>query len=489
MSEERELELLKRIETLEKEKEDILLEKTRLAETNEQLLANEEEMRQLSEIIYSQRVLLEKKSEELEEKSLKIMDAYNQVIEKEHELRELNSELEKLSIVASETDNGVSIFNANYDLIWVNTSFTRLYGYTLEDFIDKVGCNIFQISSNPKIRKIVSECIENKISVNYQTQTVSSDLRLIWTQTTLTPILDTEHNVTKLIAIESDICKLKQAELEIENQKNELEIKNDLLRTINENINASIRYAQTIQQALLPDLKKLSTYETFIIFKPRDIVSGDFYWFTQIIENLVVYDFFAVVDCTGHGVPGAFMSMIGNSLLNEIVNEKRILATNKILDILNFRIIGALNQEITANTDGMDVCLVRIEKSADDFEINFSGAKRPLFYYSSEKKEVKQISGDRRSIGGIIPKQKYGFFNSTSLKLKKGDIIYLSSDGYVDQNSFDRKRIGTPRFVQIISDNSGKSMIEQQNEYETFITEYKKEEEQRDDITVLGIKL
>lgn len=489
MSEHQEKDLLLKIQKLKEENSNLKSENSNLKEINEQLSANQEEMRQLSEVIFHQRQLLEIKSKELEEKSSKIQEAFNILKEKEEELIGLNSELEKLSIVASKTDNAVSIFDSNLNLIWVNEGFTRLFGYNFEEYKEKAGISIFEISSNPKIRSLVAECIENKTSVNYQTENLSSDLRLIWTQTTITPIFDDKNKISKLIAIESDICKLKLAEKEIEKQKTELENKNELLNINNENIKASIRYAQTIQQALLPDMKKIMDFEIGILFKPRDIVSGDFYWHTKISENGIIYNFLAVVDCTGHGVPGAFMSMIGISLLNEIVNEKRIIETEKILHFLNSRIISALNQEYTSNADGMDLCFVRINNKNSESEINYSGAKRPLIYFDSIKKSIEKISGSRKSIGGISYRNNELGYDNHSFILSENSILYLTTDGFIDQNTENRKRIGTPKLLEILNHISKETLTNQFKFLENLISKIMQKEEQRDDITILGIKI
>ena len=160
----------------------------------------------------------------------------------------------------------------------------------------------------------------------------------------------------------------------IRSQKNKIEEQRDILDLQNQNINASIQYAQNIQRAILPVQNQISNlFESFIIYRPKDIVSGDFYWFTQINNTA----FLAAVDCTGHGVPGAFMSMIGNSHLNEIVIEKQITNPAKILTLLNEKIIVSLRQDETANKDGMDVCFISIDLKSN--EITFSGAKRPLY--------------------------------------------------------------------------------------------------------------
>lgn len=269
----------------------------------------------------------------------------------------------------------------------------------------------------------------------------------------------------------------------IRKQKNKIEEQRDILDLQNQNINASIHYAQNIQRAILPVQNQINKFfENFIIYRPKDIVSGDFYWFTQI-NNTV---FLAAVDCTGHGVPGAFMSMIGNSHLNEIVIEKQITDPAKILTLLNEKIIVSLRQNETDNKDGMDVCFISID--FDTNEITFSGAKRPLYIYKAKTSQFDEIKGDRISIGGV-KKNANEEFSNHKIKVFKGDILYLSSDGLTDQNNSERKRFGRNKLKEIILNNVGEPMEVQKEILEEALHEFQQDEEQRDDITLIGIKI
>jgi serine phosphatase RsbU (regulator of sigma subunit) len=271
----------------------------------------------------------------------------------------------------------------------------------------------------------------------------------------------------------------------IKSQKQQIEQQRDTLELQNKKINASIQYAQNIQRAILPVKEQLDKlFDNFIIYQPKDIVSGDFYWFAKTDEIA----FLAAVDCTGHGVPGAFMSMIGNSLLNEIVLEKKVKDPAKILSLLNEKVVEALRQKETDNTDGMDVCLVSIELTKK--EIVFSGAKRPLYIYSERKKELDEIKGDRVSIGGAKKRDlnNEGFKNHI-IQAEKGDVIYLSSDGFTDQNDNERKRFGTSRLKEVIIENIALPMDKQKEVIVGELNKFQQDEEQRDDITLIGLKI
>jgi len=423
------------------------------------------------------------------------------------EIMKQAEQLEKLSIVASETDNAVMITDAKGNFEWINEGFTRMFEYNFDQLVSEVSENIIGPKTIPEVKEKIEICLHQKQTISYELLTETRSGRSIWVQTTLTPILDKDGNISKIVAIDSDIDSIKKAEKEIT-------VQNIQIQQQNENIKGSIRYAQTIQKAILPLESRIeSFFESFILYLPKDIVSGDFYWFTAInkkdnsidakSENAAIeiqngfshlpdntLIFLAVADCTGHGVPGAFMSMIGNRLLNEIVNENKIFSPSKILTTLDEKVKKALKQEQTDNNDGMDVCLCCIEKM-DNQTINvvFCGAKRPLFYYNSFANELVTFSGDRKSIGGIRTKRSLLEFSNTEFTVKKGDSIYLTSDGLIDQPSPDRKRFSTKLFTQVLTENIQRSMTEQGIALKSALDAYQEGGDQRDDITVLGIKI
>ncbi|MBC7864340.1 MAG: tetratricopeptide repeat protein, partial [Bacteroidia bacterium] len=219
----------------------------------------------------------------------------------------------------------------------------------------------------------------------------------------------------------------KKASKIISHQKVEVEQQKQVLEVKNKEIVDSINYAKSIQDAVLPTEKTLNDLlkNYFILFRPRDIVSGDFYWATEKNGST----FLAVADCTGHGVPGAFMSMLGVSLLNEIVNEKGIDNPAEILDLLRTRVITALKQEdlLNKNKDGMDISLLKINKEKN--EITFSSAVNKILFWSAG--ELKIIRGDKQPIG--LSAGKSIKFTNHVFPYKKGDLIYMMTDGFADQ--------------------------------------------------------
>ncbi len=438
---------------------------------------------------------IKKQKEKLEEQ---VVERTAEIEQQKEEILAQAEQLEKLSIVASETDNAVVIMNNDGIIDWVNDGYARMYEYSYEELINQLGTNILNSYSSSQMTNAINKCLDDKITVNYELFTKTKSGKEIWVQTTLTPILDFDDNVTRLIAISSDITQIKEAEREIMRQKDELESKNKKIEQQNEHIKGSIRYALTIQKAILPIKENMDKFfDSFIIYRPKDIVSGDLYWFSCIQDERVNNKeliFIAVADCTGHGVPGAFMSMIASRLLSETINEEGIFSPDQILEELDKRLKIALKQDQTDNNDGFDIALCRIEKNettdeTPQFQITFSAAKRPLFYYSMKNKKLEIIKGDHRLIGGIRQQRKKPPFTNKELLLQKEDMLYLTSDGIIDQNNPDRKRFGTKRLTGILSKNAMLEMEQQGKILELLLDNYQQDEDQRDDITVLGVKL
>lgn len=246
----------------------------------------------------------------------------------------------------------------------------------------------------------------------------------------------------------------------------------------------SLQYAQRMQKAILPSEERMKGIfeDFFVIYQPKDIVSGDFFWCSRLD-----YTFVAVVDCTGHGVPGAFMSMIGHTLLNEIINIKRESDPATILRLLNKGVEEALSQKETKNMDGMDIGLCRLHRD-EDFRLHlcFAGAKNNIFVY--HQKQLQFLKGDRLSIGGQIHREALDFQNQ-HLLLDDGDIIYMCTDGYADTANAQREKIGTQKYQELLLSQAEASFEEQKQALLDFLHQHQQGTAQRDDITVLGIRV
>ena len=265
---------------------------------------------------------------------------------------------------------------------------------------------------------------------------------------------------------------------------NKIQAQKSKIEHQNKAINSSIRYAQTIQNAILPGKRSFETLfaEHFIIYEPKDIVSGDFYWLSEVGE----YTFVASVDCTGHGVPGAFMSMVGSRLLNEVVNERQILDPAEVIAQIQTGIWEGLRQEESENRDGMDmgICRIKYLADSDGVEVVYSNAKRPLFYTHQQK--LVKLRRDRVMIGGMAYKSDPKPPVNHTLLLKKGDILYLTSDGFVDTPNPDRKSFGEKRLLEVIEEIRSLPLEEQKQHLLQVKANYQGTSKQRDDILVMG---
>ena len=246
-------------------------------------------------------------------------------------------------------------------------------------------------------------------------------------------------------------------------------------------ITDSIQYAENIQRALLPGTEQLSLLpEHFVLFNPKDIVSGDFYWM-QHYKNSV---YLAACDCTGHGVPGAFMSMIGSSQLDEAVIEKGLTKPNEIFYEVRKGFIDALKQtgEKGQQKDGMDATLIAWDKNN---KLQYAVANNPLFLI--RKGELLETKPDRQPVGFFTGEQKP--FTQHELFLEKGDTVYIFSDGYHDQFGGPKdKKFMVKNFKKLLLSIQEKSMDEQKTILEETMVEWKGNTEQVDDILVIGVR-
>jgi len=439
---------------------------------------------------------LSEKNEELNQQNAEINAQKDEITTQRDTVMEQKQELEKLSIVASETENSVIICDKDGVLEWVNRGFERLYGLTLEQFTAKHGKTIYQTSSNPDFKEVVNEAVKNNRSITYNSQFTKETGKTLWLQTTLTPIFDEDGNLKKLIAIDSDITKIKEAEEEIHKQKKHIE-------EIHKDVTDSINYAKRIQTAILPERTLLKEHFTdhFILFKPRNVVSGDFYWWAEVTNQLVI----TVADCTGHGVPGAFMSMLGISFLREIVRKEYMTEPSRILHKLRKEIINALKQKNieSEQKDGMDISLCSI--NTDTLEMQWAGANNPLYIVRGEQNPqgltkpellqnlegLEEIKGDKMPIAIYDKMDK---FTLHEIPLKKGDIIYLTGDGFSDQFGGPKgKKFMSKNLKELLLKISAEPMKTQHEILDKTITDWinghGEKYEQTDDITIMGIKI
>ncbi len=439
--------------------------------------------------------LLEKQKQEIGTQNLELMQQKEEILSQSEQLEFVNAELEKLSIVASKTDNSVVILDKNGDIEWVNEGFTRMLGMSFAEYKQLYGNNLFQVSLNPDIREVVNQSIKHKQSAIYTGKTLNKQGKEIWIQTTLTPVLDGNEHLTQLIAVETDVTQMKLAEKKIAKQ--------------NQNITDSIQYARRIQQALMPLDEVLNSIfpENFVMYKPKNIVSGDFYWLHTVNINSTKAIMLAVGDCTGHGVPGAFMSLLGISFLNEIASKIYSLEELKAYKVLNFlreMVKKALRQTGKENEarDGIDIALCILSPMSNkNVFLQYSGANSPMYVIKSNstksfmegedegfRGDLLELKPDKMPIG-IHLKEK-DTFAQEEMELEEGDAIYMFSDGYVDQfgSEFVCKFL-SKRFKQLLIDTQHFSIKKQYDILEQTLSEWKGEREQVDDILVMGVRI
>lgn len=243
---------------------------------------------------------------------------------------------------------------------------------------------------------------------------------------------------------------------EIERQRDSISEQKELIDRQYNAMTDSIQYPKRIQDAVLP-AKEVMRYllpKHFVFYRPRDIVSGDFYWVDKRDESVLV----AVADCTGHGVPGAFMSMLGISLLNEISSKYSNNPTNEIMDELRDRVIAALGQtgDKYETKDGIEMSLVAINTNTR--EVHFTGANHNL--HTFQKGELVIINGDSMPVG--IHSESSTLFSASTIKLNRGDSLYMFSDGFVDQfGGKNRKKFGTQRLKTLLAELQNNIMLDQ----------------------------
>ncbi|MCE3258931.1 MAG: nprA [Bacteroidetes bacterium] len=271
-------------------------------------------------------------------------------------------------------------------------------------------------------------------------------------------------------------------------QVDEINHKNLEIQEKNKDITDSIQYAKRLQDAVFPDPVELSNFfsESFVLFRPKDIVSGDFYWFEQLGNEALL----VVGDCTGHGVPGAFMSIMGHNLLNQIVMEEEIYSPAEILNRLDKRVSATLNKRSgkQEHHDGMDIAVCLIRKAQK--KIIYAGANRPLLV--NRKNSVLEIKPDKYSVGGVLD-SSVKVFTEKELKLDEEDILYLFSDGYQDQfggtTHAAGKKLKYKRLQELLVTTPYNNLKHQSESLDRFFEEWKGNLEQIDDVTVIGIKV
>lgn len=354
----------------------------------------------------------------------------------------------------------------NYIALWIGAGMFIVWSWRYSAFMLAVSlvATWYFIQQNPAL------------SGRYDLAMVEGGLLLIVVAIFMMALIQTRYQLT---------IKTIKAQLALEKSNEALQIQKELTERKNKSIMDSIRYAERIQNATLPEVGRMQQYipQLFVLFKPRDVVSGDFYWYCHRDGKTLI----AAVDCTGHGVPGAFMSMKGDALLNQIVVVERVSEPHLVLQAMHEGIRSGLKQETTKNYDGMDASILLVDQKAKT--ITFAGAKNPLIYI--QDKILHTINGDKVAIGGHQKESKRAF-TPHKITIDRPTSCYIFSDGYQDQfGGPDRKKLGKKMLRKLLLE-CHQAPCEQQKEFlDQNIQSWMKEgeEHQIDDILMIGMKL
>ena len=273
--------------------------------------------------------------------------------------------------------------------------------------------------------------------------------------------------------------KTKKLNTTIQSQKKEVELKSSSLEVALKNINDSIAYSKRIQNAILPPLRIVKSYlkDSFILYKPKDIVAGDFYWMEQKDRKIL----FAAADCTGHGVPGAMVSVVCNNALNRSVREHGLTNPGDILNKTREIVVEEFEKSDEEVKDGMDIALCSIK----NMTLEYAGAHNPLWIIRN--KTLIEIKGDKQPVGQFF---KHKPFTSHTMDLKKGDVIYIFSDGYADQFGGENgKKFKIKALKNLLLSIQNKSMDEQKTFIDNHFKAWKGDLEQLDDVCFIGVKI
>jgi len=375
-------------------------------------------------------------------------------------LKRAEKEISKLANFTHENNSGVLRFRKNGEVMYANEPGKRL--------LQHWDSSVNEIIRKPSIMntiRLVSD-LEQEQKLNLECDNRIFSLRFY-------PVAGKDY----INVYAEDITEVKQAEKEYRERAS-------LIEKHNLNITDSINYAKRIQEAIIPGEDYVRKYfnDSFFLYEPKDIVSGDFIWLHELVpgEKYML----ALADCTGHGVPGAMMSIIGHSLLNDIVQGEGIVDPAEILTRLNKEVIRTLRQKNgSKNSDGMDVSILRIDVSK--LEVVYAGAYQEVYWMNGK---LNVIKGDRVPVGGRHHDHNRSYSNR-SFKVTKGDCIFLTSDGFADQfGGPGNKKFLKKRLVRLLEENHRYSMQAQSFIYQKAFRDWKGNLEQVDDVSMLGIK-
>jgi len=428
----------------------------------------------------------------------------------EHEIKNKNIELTKYFTAIEQNFLAIFYTNTEAEIEYANPQFETLTGYSTLEVLGKTP-KILNSGKTPQ-KSIIElwDTIKKGKAWIGEFINKKKDGSIYYDKSFISPVLDSNtKKILGYVAVKEDITKIKEEEEKLNQLNNELTVllsatqnQKNIIEESHNQINDSIVYASKIQTALLPKIELKNNFKDyFVLFKPRDTVSGDFYW----IKNMNNYTIIAAVDSTGHGVPGAFMSMLGIAFLNEIVSSRNVTNTGDIVNKLRDKVKKSLKQteKNNKNKDGFDLAIYTLNR--DNNNLNFTGAQSSVVIIRSNKLEkldyngkckirtnrtfdLYEIKGDRQPVGVYVNEKP---FETISLKLIPGDCIYTFSDGYIDQFGGELgQKFKSKNLFNLLLNICDKPMKEQKQILLDTLLDWKGEKcEQVDDILVIGVKI
>ncbi len=392
-------------------------------------------------------------------------------IEYQNKIQELNHQKE---LLINNLPQAIYYKDINLRYIEVNKKYAKLLGKRFKEIIGKTDAEVQSDIIKTECEDLDKEALKTGKPILNKVKKYENEGEEYWMSISKLPFFDNNGNIAGIIGVFEDITeRVKQEKI--------LKINREKIERAYKEITENIRYAKTIQEALLPSASLISKYweKSFVIFKPRNEVSGDFYYFKKTEEYLI----FAAGDCTGHGVSGAFISMIAITSLNDIISTKTVTKASQALEMLRYRVKSIFYDFGTENKNGLDIALCTL--NIKNKELDYSGAFNPLFIV--RKDEIIEYKATRNPIGFYVNEEP---FVSHIIKLEEGDNIYIFSDGFIDQFGGPKgKKYSKKRLKAFLISISKYPMDFQKELLEKEFENWKGENEQTDDVVMIGIKI
>lgn len=381
-------------------------------------------------------------------------------------------ELDRLSMVARKTTNIILFLNNKNEIQWVNEAFTKVFGYQREEVIGKIPGEVLNgPKTDPKVLNDIVSKIQAGKGIKAELLNYTKSGEAIWIELTMDPIVNSEGE-KGYIAVEQEITERKYQE--------------ELILHQNKEIKESINYSSRIQQSIIPSeqVQKSILSESFVWYQPKDVVSGDFFMVDRL-KAMGMYDYpvFVVADCTGHGVPGAMLSVMCNGILQQAFEKANLSSASEILDFTREKLIEVLNNTQEAEIlDGMDLALGIWDQNNN--EIHFSGANRPLWLI--REGEILEYKANRQHIGYSTTLKP---FSTERIQLQEGDQVYIFSDGIIDQFGGEKgKRFMSKKLKQLLLSVANMEIEQQKETIKQTLIDWQGSNYQTDDICIMGIK-